>query len=34
VTTLTISTYAGTLEERRETLRTMVDALDAAGVGD
>ncbi len=32
VTTLTIATYAGDLTERLETLRTMVDVLEAAGL--
>ncbi len=34
VTTLTISTYAPTLDERRHTLRTVAAALDSAAVGD
>jgi F420-dependent oxidoreductase-like protein len=34
VTTLTVSTYAGSLEERMATLRTAVDALDKSGVGE
>lgn len=32
VTTLTIATYAGDLDERMATLRTMVDVLDQAGL--
>ena len=34
VTTLTIATYAGTLEERLATLRTMAEVLEASGLGD
>ncbi|HEY0359535.1 MAG TPA: LLM class flavin-dependent oxidoreductase, partial [Mycobacteriales bacterium] len=34
VTTLSVATYAGTLEERVATLRTMVEALDKSGVGE
>ncbi|MDA8435509.1 MAG: LLM class F420-dependent oxidoreductase [Actinomycetales bacterium] len=34
VTTLTVATYAGTLEERLATLRTMADVLAASGLGD
>lgn len=34
VTTLTIATYAGSLDERIATLRTMVDLLDQAGLAD
>ena len=34
VTTLTIATYAGDLDERIATLRTMVDVLDQAGLAD
>jgi alkanesulfonate monooxygenase SsuD/methylene tetrahydromethanopterin reductase-like flavin-dependent oxidoreductase (luciferase family) len=34
VTTLTVATYAGPLEERVAALRTSAEALDAAGVGD
>lgn len=33
VTTLTVSTYAPTLDERLHTLRTVAEALDKAGVG-
>jgi alkanesulfonate monooxygenase SsuD/methylene tetrahydromethanopterin reductase-like flavin-dependent oxidoreductase (luciferase family) len=33
VTTLTINPYGETLEERTAALRTLVDALDRAGVG-
>ena len=33
VTTLTLSPFAGTLEEKRATLRTAVEALELAGVG-
>ncbi|MDP9435360.1 MAG: LLM class F420-dependent oxidoreductase [Actinomycetota bacterium] len=33
VTTLTVSPYVGTLEERKATLRTAVEALELAGVG-
>jgi len=32
VTTLTVATYAGTLDERIATLRTMVEVLDEAGL--
>lgn len=32
VTTLTIATYAGSLDERMATLRTMVEVLDEAGL--
>ena len=34
VTTLSVSTFAATLEARTETLRAVAGALDAAGVGD
>jgi F420-dependent oxidoreductase-like protein len=34
VTTLTIATYAGDLDERMATLRTMVDVLEQAGLAD
>jgi len=34
VTTLTIATYAGTLEDRLATLRTMAEVLEASGLGD
>jgi F420-dependent oxidoreductase-like protein len=34
VTTLSLATYAGTLDERLATLRVMVDALEASGLGD
>jgi F420-dependent oxidoreductase-like protein len=34
VTTLTVAMLAPSLEERLATLRTMVDALDASGLGD
>jgi F420-dependent oxidoreductase-like protein len=34
VTTLSVATYAGTLDERVATLRTMVEALDRSGVGE
>lgn len=34
VTTLTVATYAGSLEERLETLRTMAEVLEASGLGD
>jgi len=34
VTTLTLATYAGSLEDKRATLRTAVEALEVAGVGD
>lgn len=33
VTTLTVATYAGSLEERVSTLRTMSEALDESGLG-
>ena len=33
VTTLTVATYAGSLEERIATLRTMSEALDESGLG-
>jgi F420-dependent oxidoreductase-like protein len=33
VTTLSVATYAGTLDERVATLRTVVEALDKSGVG-
>lgn len=33
VTTLTVATYAGTLDERIATLRTMSEALDESGLG-
>ncbi|MFN8168798.1 MAG: LLM class F420-dependent oxidoreductase [Candidatus Nanopelagicales bacterium] len=33
VTTLTVATYAGSLEERLQTLRTMAEVLDASGLG-
>ncbi|TAL13259.1 MAG: LLM class F420-dependent oxidoreductase [Frankiales bacterium] len=33
VTTLTLSPFTGTLDERKATLRTAVDALELAGVG-
>lgn len=32
VTTLTVATYAGSLEERLQTLRTMAEVVEAAGV--
>ena len=32
VTTLTVATYAGSLEERLQTVRTMADAVEAAGL--
>ena len=32
VTTLTVATYAGTLDERLGTLRTMAELLDASGL--
>jgi F420-dependent oxidoreductase-like protein len=32
VTTLTVATYAGTLEERLATLRTMIDVLEKSGL--
>ena len=34
VTTLSVASYAGTLDERVATLRTVAEALDAAGLGD
>jgi F420-dependent oxidoreductase-like protein len=34
VTTLTVATYAGTLDDRLQTLRTMAEVLDASGLGD
>ena len=34
VTTLTLSPFAGSLDERKATLRTAVEALELAGVGD
>jgi F420-dependent oxidoreductase-like protein len=34
VTTLSVATYAATLEERIATLRTMAEVLDASGLGD
>ncbi len=34
LTTLSLATYAGTLEEKKATLRTAVEALELAGVGD
>jgi F420-dependent oxidoreductase-like protein len=34
VTTLSVATYAATLEERTATLRTMAEALDASGLGE
>ncbi|MGH3327144.1 MAG: LLM class F420-dependent oxidoreductase [Streptomycetales bacterium] len=34
VTTLTVATYAGALEERRSALRTAADALEAAGLAE
>jgi F420-dependent oxidoreductase-like protein len=34
VTTLTVATYAGTLDDRIATLRTMADVLAASGLGD
>ena len=34
VTTLTVATYAGTLDERIATLRTMGELVDAAGLGE
>jgi alkanesulfonate monooxygenase SsuD/methylene tetrahydromethanopterin reductase-like flavin-dependent oxidoreductase (luciferase family) len=34
VTTLTIASYAGTLEERVASLRLMADALDSSGLAD
>jgi hypothetical protein len=32
VTTLTVATYAGSLDERIATLRTMAEVLDQAGL--
>jgi alkanesulfonate monooxygenase SsuD/methylene tetrahydromethanopterin reductase-like flavin-dependent oxidoreductase (luciferase family) len=32
VTTLTIATYAGDLQQRLDTLRTMVDVLEESGL--
>ena len=34
VTTLSVATYAATLDERLTTLRTMAEVLDASGLGD
>jgi alkanesulfonate monooxygenase SsuD/methylene tetrahydromethanopterin reductase-like flavin-dependent oxidoreductase (luciferase family) len=34
VTTLSVATYAPSLEERTATLRTMAEALDASGLGE
>jgi hypothetical protein len=34
VTTLTVATYAGSLDERLATLRTMAEVLAASGLGD
>jgi alkanesulfonate monooxygenase SsuD/methylene tetrahydromethanopterin reductase-like flavin-dependent oxidoreductase (luciferase family) len=34
VTTLSVATYAPTLDERLTTLRTMAEILDASGLGD
>ena len=34
VTTLSVASYAGTLDERVGALRTLADALDASGLGD
>jgi F420-dependent oxidoreductase-like protein len=34
VTTLSVATYAATLEERTATLRTMAEALEASGLGE
>jgi alkanesulfonate monooxygenase SsuD/methylene tetrahydromethanopterin reductase-like flavin-dependent oxidoreductase (luciferase family) len=34
VTTLTVATYAGTLQDRIQTLRTMAEVLDASGLGE
>jgi alkanesulfonate monooxygenase SsuD/methylene tetrahydromethanopterin reductase-like flavin-dependent oxidoreductase (luciferase family) len=34
VTTLTVATYAGTLEDRLQTLRTMAEVLDASGLAE
>jgi hypothetical protein len=33
VTTLTLSPFAGSIEEKKATLRTAVDALELAGIG-
>ena len=32
LTTLTVATYAGSLEERLQTLRTMAEVVEAAGL--
>jgi F420-dependent oxidoreductase-like protein len=34
VTTLTVATYSGTIDERLQTLRTMAEVLDASGLGE
>ena len=34
VTTLTVATYAGSLEDRIATLRTVADALEASGLAE
>jgi hypothetical protein len=34
VTTLTVAAYAGSLDDRLQTLRTMAAVLDASGLGD
>jgi hypothetical protein len=34
VTTLTVATYSGTIEERLQMLRTMAEVLDASGLGE
>ncbi len=34
VTTLTIAAYAGSLDDRVQTLRTMAEVLDASGLGE
>ena len=34
VTTLSVASYAGSLEERVDALRTLADALDESGLGD
>jgi alkanesulfonate monooxygenase SsuD/methylene tetrahydromethanopterin reductase-like flavin-dependent oxidoreductase (luciferase family) len=34
VTTLSVASYAGSLEERVGALRTLADALDESGLGD
>ncbi|MDQ1585142.1 MAG: hypothetical protein QOH80_507, partial [Actinomycetota bacterium] len=34
VTTLSVGTYAPTLDERVATLRTVADALEASGLGE